>query len=171
MTEPKQPGSLLKRMAVGENVKTTLRRAILLGLFCILLFNYVLLPVRVQGNSMEPTFRDGSWHVATLLSFAARAPRRGEVVVISIAGGRRALYLKRVLGLPGETLHFFNGRLIVDGREVPEPYLAERGNWTLPQVTLEDDEFFVAGDNRSVQLEAHVLGIVKRKKITGGVWR
>jgi signal peptidase I len=49
-----------KRIVVGADLKTTLRRAILLALFCILLFNYVLLPVQVRGNSMEPTYRDGS---------------------------------------------------------------------------------------------------------------
>lgn len=170
MNDARRPASLLKKITIGENVKTTVRRAILLALFCLLLFNYVLLPVRVQGISMEPTFHDGSWHVANLLQFATRAPRRGDVVVISMAGGRRALYLKRVLGLPGETLHFFNGQLIVNGREEAEPYLGDRGIWTLPQVTLAGDEYFVAGDNRNTPIETHTLGVVKRKKIAGGVF-
>ncbi|MBU1692786.1 MAG: signal peptidase I [Verrucomicrobia bacterium] len=159
-----------KRIVVGANLKTTLRRAILLALFCILLFNYVLLPVRVRGNSMEPTYRDGSWHAVNLLKLAARHPRRGEVVVISMVG-RRALYLKRVLGLPGETVSFFNGQLIIDGREMPEPSLTDRGDWTLPAVTLGGDEYFVAGDNRAVPLEVHTLGTVKRKKMIGGILR
>ena len=163
------PAGVLRRILIGENLMTTLRRAILLALFCILLFNYVLLPVRVRGRSMEPTFRDGTWHVANLLKFAVRAPRRGEVVVISIAG-RRALYLKRVLGLPGETIGFFNGQLIVNGREQPEPYLSGRGDGTLPPITIGEDEYFVAGDNRTGPIENHTLGTVKRKKITGGVF-
>ncbi|HOW97302.1 MAG TPA: signal peptidase I [Kiritimatiellia bacterium] len=171
MNDESQPASLLKKFTVGENVKTTVRRAILLALFCLLLFNYVLLPVRVRGISMEPTFHDGSWHVANLLQFATRGPRRGEVVVISMVGGRRTLYLKRVLGLPGETIHFFNGQMIVNGREETEPYLGDRGKWTLPQVTLAADEYFVAGDNRTAPLETHTLGVVKRKKIAGGVFR
>ena len=164
----KSSAGVLRRILIGENLKTTLRRAILLALFCILFFNYVLLPVQVRGLSMEPTFRDGTWHVANLLKFAARAPHRGEVVVISIAG-QRALYLKRVLGLPGETVSFFNGQLIVNGREQSEPYLAGRGDWTLPAITIGEDEYFVAGDNRTVPIENHTLGTVKRKKITGGV--
>jgi signal peptidase I len=85
--------------------------------------------------------------------------------------GRRALYLKRVLGLPGETVRFFNGQMIIDGREMREPYLPGRGEWTLPAVKLDEDEYFVAGDNRAVPLEAHVLGTVKRKKIVGGILR
>ncbi|MBU1693856.1 MAG: signal peptidase I [Verrucomicrobia bacterium] len=160
----------LKKIMVGENLKTTLRRAILLALFCILLFNYVLLPVQVRGNSMEPTYRDGSWHAVNLLKFATRHPRRGEVVVISMVG-RRALYLKRVLGLPGETVSFFNGQLIVDGREMPDPYLTGRGDWMLPAITLDEDEYFVAGDNRAVPIETHTLGTVKRKKMIGGLLR
>jgi len=164
-----QPG-LWRRIVAGRNIRTTVRRAILLALFCLLLFNYVLLPVRVRGVSMEPTFRDGSWHLAGLLRFVGRSPRRGEVVVISITGGRRALYLKRVLGLPGETIRFSNGQLMVNGREQEEPYLADKGNWNLAETRLAEDEFFVAGDNRSVPEETHMMGTVKRDRISGGIF-
>lgn len=160
--------SRLKKMIVGSDVRATARRAILLALFTLLLFRYVLLPVRVRGISMEPSYRDGSIHLVNLLSWTTRSPHRGEVVVISMTG-RHALYFKRVLGLPGETVAFANGRLLINGREEAEPYLTDRGDWNLPEVKVGPDEFFVAGDNRSVPIETHALGLVHRSKIVGGI--
>lgn len=160
-----------RRLVVGRDVRTTLRRAILLGLFCLLLFNYVLLPVRVRGVSMSPTYLDGSWHLANLFKYVSRPPRRGDVVVISITGGRRAMYLKRVLGLPGETIGFVDGRLKINGRIEPEPYLDDPGTWNVPDLPLANDEFFVAGDNRSVPMENQTMGTIKKDKIKGGMFR
>lgn len=159
----------LKRIILGEDYRATIRRAIILGIIALLVSRYVILPVRAGGSSMEPTVRDGTWHAANLLKYIGREPQRGDVVLISMAG-MKALYLKRILGLPGETVSFLDGQLFINGLPQPEPYLAEHGNWRMPAVTVGTDTYFVAGDNRKVTLEEHTYGLVDRAKIKGGLW-
>lgn len=160
----------LRRWLIGEDLRATLRRVLVTSVVLIIVLNYVLLPVQVKGDSMAPAFRDGSWHIANLLKYKFREPRRGEVVVIR-SGTGRVLYLKRILALPGESVRFFNGQLIVNGREQKEPYVVYKGKWTLPEYKLKADEYFVAGDNRSTGPESHMMGVVRRKSIAGGILR
>jgi signal peptidase I len=91
-------------------------------------------------------------------------------VVLVRLGRGRIMYLKRVLAVPGETLAFDRGRLLVNGVERPEPYVRHQGLWTSRAYTLEEDEFFVAGDNRAMSMEAHATGVADRRRIAGGVW-
>jgi signal peptidase I len=159
-----------RRLIFGSDPKRTLRRGFLLALFTFLLVRYVYLPVRLQGVSMEPTLHGGDIHVANLLKYAWRDPRRGDIVVISMTG-RHAFYLKRVLGLPGETIAFDRGQLYVNDQPTPEPYLMETGMWKLAATPVGGNEFFVAGDNRDLPIELHTIGTVNRSKIMGGLLR
>jgi signal peptidase I len=158
-----------QRLVFGSDLRRTLRRGALLVLLACLLLRYVCLPVRLRGVSMEPTFHDGEIHVANLLKYAWREPQRGDIVVISMTG-RHALYLKRVLGLPGETISFDGGRLHADGQPVPEPYLTTTGTWHLAATAVGINDYFVAGDNRELPMELHTLGTVDRGKILGGLF-
>ncbi len=154
----------------GRRPLRTAVRAGLLAAGCWLLLRCVCLPMRVEGISMQPTIRDGSWHLANLLQYRWREPRRGELVVIRLAG-RRVFYLKRVLALPGERIAFVQGQLRIAGRDLDEPYLREHGDWTLPEVALAPDEYFVAGDHRALPLAQHKAGTVARADIVGGLLR
>jgi len=162
------PRSRFKRLLLGSNPRRTLRRSLVLAILTYLLFRYVLVPVRLRGLSMEPTFRNGSIHIANTLRYVRRDPQRGDVVVISMTGNH-AFYLKRVLGLPGERIAFDAGQLYVNHEARPEPYVPDRGTWTMPQLTVGRNEYFVAGDNRLIPMELHTLGTVNRAKIRGGL--
>ncbi len=127
-------------------------------------------PVIVRGHSMAPTLRDGSWRIATRWwCDAQRRPGRGDVVVIRRVGGRM-YYLKRVLGLPGETVHFESGRLWINGHPIPEAYRSIPSDWTLAPVRLGPEEFFVAGDNRGMPAAEHAAGRVERRFLAGKIW-
>ena len=117
---------------------------------------------------MEPAYRDGSINFVNVLSFYFREPRRGDVVAIAMAG-RSVMFLKRIIGLPGETVAFDNGALIVDGRHVHEPYLKTGCDWMMNEVQDSFDEYFVAGDNRNMPLSCHSVGRARRSKIVGAV--
>ncbi len=160
--------SFLRRVTIGSNPRRSLGMALLLALATFAICRYVVLPVRVQGLSMEPTFRDRSIHVAYMLAYARKTPQRGDIVLISMSG-RGAMYMKRVLGLPGERISFMGGQLFIDGKALEEKYLRDRGSWTMPEMSLREDEYFVAGDNRSVDISYHALGSVYRKDILGGI--
>lgn len=160
--------SSIRRIVIGKRPRQTLRVALLLALFTFIVCRYIVLPVRVQGLSMEPTYRNRSIHLAYMLAYAKNVPRRGDIVLISMSG-RGTMYMKRVLALPGERISFMGGQLFINGQPVNEDYLKARGSWTMPEMPLRQDEYFVAGDNRSVDISYHTLGSVYRSDILGEI--
>ena len=81
--------------------------------------------------------------------------------------GPHVVYVKRIIGLPGERLEIVAGIVVVDGQPLVEPQVVRRQPWTLAPVTLGPDEYFVVGDNRAMRIENHDLGRVKRARIIG----
>ena len=157
---------LWQRLIVGKNPKVTLVRAAILGLCCWLTFRHVLLPVRVTGISMEPTLRDGTVNVVNRLPYFWREPRRGEIVAIRTTG-TSVMYLKRIIAVPGEPVEFRRGTVLVNGEELAEPYLKNSQPWNLERRELGPDEYLVIGDNRTMPMELHWGGVIKRGKIVG----
>jgi signal peptidase I len=160
--------SLIRRIVIGKSPRRTLRLALLLALLSFVVFRYIFLPVRVQGLSMEPTFHNRSIHLAYMFTFSRKEPRRGDIVLISMSG-RGMMYMKRVLALPGERISFMGGQLFINGNPMNESYLRARGLWTMPEMSLRPDEYFVAGDNRSVDISFHAVGTVYRSDILGRI--
>ena len=161
--------AIWQRWWVGTSPRRTLGRCLLWAALTYVLFGGLARPMLVRGRSMEPTVRDGSLRFAHMWRYAWRDPARGQVVVIAMPGGR-TFYCKRVLGLPGEDVAFQNGALLINGRAVPESYLADAGTWTVPPVTLGEHEFYVVGDNRTLSMAEQVAGVVARHHIVGGLW-
>jgi signal peptidase I len=81
--------------------------------------------------------------------------------------GWRVVYVKRIVGLPGERLGFRDGILFVNGHAVEEPYVQQRANWNMNETTLSPGEFFVVGDNRGMRMAEHEFGRVRRERIAG----
>ncbi len=160
--------NFLKIIAVGRNPKVTFVRALILGISLVILSKYFLIPIRVRGISMEPAYHDGSVNLVNALSFRTKDPARGDVVAIRLAG-KQVMLLKRIIAFPGETVAFEDGVLFVNGREMPEPYLKIRYEWTMGKVKNDSDEYFVVGDNRSMPISLHTMGRVRRDRIVGVV--
>ncbi len=81
--------------------------------------------------------------------------------------GSRVMLLKRIVGLPGETVAFDKGRLIINGKTMSEEHIRHRGDWQMQEVKVGKNEYFVAGDNRSLPINQHVMGRVDKTKIAG----
>jgi len=156
----------LKRLFFGQNPRRTLIRAGVLAVLAYGVFGYAIRPARVKGISMEPTLRDGEYHVLNLLAYRFREPVRGDIVAIPMPGGR-AFFLKRILALPGETVAFNAGTLFINGFPVDEPYLVDLGDWQSKALTVPEDGYFVAGDNRSTPFSGHALGLVEKRQLAG----
>jgi signal peptidase I len=77
------------------------------------------------------------------------------------------MYLKRIVGLPGESIAFVDGRLLVNGRILDEPYEKSSCDWNAEAVTLGTNEYFVVGDNRTMPKEEHTFGKAERNRIVG----
>ncbi len=166
MADDKQ--NIWMRMLIGQRPLFTFVRAILLAGVCVWIFRFVFIPVYVRGDSMLPTYRDGQFGFANSLAFRSQEPSFGDVVVIEM-NGRRTMYLKRIVGLPRETVDFRNGNLFVNGEVVPEPYVVEPTDWTVPPETLGPREFYVVGDNRTMPWHAQTMGVVDRERIVGRI--
>lgn len=134
----------------------------------VVVFKWVLLPVRTYGDSMLPTYRSGGFHLVNRLAYGWREPSRGDIVAVRLAGWR-VVYVKRIVGLPGDRVAFAQGVLMVNGRPLEEPYVQQRQPWTMREVTLGPDEFFVVGDNRDMRMEQHEFGRIRRERIAGPV--
>ena len=153
-------------VVMGRNPKVTLVRVAILIVTCFVVFKFILLPIRVEGISMLPAYRDRSVNFVNRLAYLRHEPQRGDVVSIRLAG-IHVMYMKRIIGLPGETVAFENGRVLINGEVLDEPYEKSPCDWNRAPVTLDSDEYFVVGDNRTMPWEQHKLGIVHRDHIVG----
>lgn len=165
-------GSLAKQY-LGEAA-----RIIVLSLAIILPVRYFLIqPFYVKGASMEPNFMDKEYLVIDELSYRFAAPERGEIVVFRPPNAPNEFYIKRVIGLPGETVVVKDGVVTIKNAEHPEGFRLDESAY-IPgiytpgdmEVTLSDGEYFVMGDNRSVSMDSRSFGPISRSSIVGKVW-
>jgi signal peptidase I len=162
----------MRVVLIGRNWKLTLTRLIVLVVTCFIVFRFMLLPIRVEGISMMPTCQNGSVNFVNRLAYLRHGPKRGDVVGIRLSDPSimwpSLMYLKRVIGLPGETVAFINGTVEIDGQALNEPYEKNHDcDWDLPPVKLGPTEYFVVGDNRTMPAQFHVFGRVERDHIVG----
>jgi signal peptidase I len=160
--------SLLRRVVFGSNPRRTAVRVLVLGAVSFVTFGWILIPIRAEGISMLPTFESGTLHLVNRLAFASRPPGRGDVVAIRLAGPH-VLYVKRVVGLPGERISIVRGQVHVNDTLLAEPYVRNRRPWDIEAVTLSAHEYFVIGDNRGMLAGDHDFGRVDLSRIVGKV--
>ncbi len=160
---------MLKKFFVGCNWRHTLLRGAILGALAYGICSTVFLPIRVQGDSMLPLYKTGDYGFVNTLVYRWSTPQRFDVVAIRMAGNR-VMYLKRIIGLPGETVEIHDGAVHINGEVLPEPHLQFRGHWNLKKQSLGGDQYFVVGDNRGVPIHLHTFGKVKRHRIVGRAW-
>jgi len=158
----------LQVITIGRNPRNTLIRILVLVPVCFLFFHFVLLPVRVQGISMLPTYHNGSLNLVNRLAYLRHEPQHGDIVSVRYAGIHLML-MKRIIGLPGESVAFDHGRVLINGQPLPEPYEKWPSDWTLPARKLDANEYFIVGDNRTMPWQYHTFGVVERERIVGKV--
>lgn len=132
--------------------------------------------VSMIGDSMGPRLENGDITLMNRLVYETRKPRRGEVIAFKPNGNESShYYIRRVVGLPGETIEYSDGKLLIDGEELEEKYktteIEELGLLEEP-ITLKETEYFVLGDDRrsSEDSRMETVGNVKKSEIAGKVW-
>ena len=125
--------------------------------------NAISARVRVDGFSMNPTLQNGEYILVNRLAYKTGEPDRGDIIVFSQDGQD---LIKRVIGLPGETVNISEGIVTINGQELQEPYIAQDplyvGEWTVPEGYL-----FVLGDNRNDSRDSHQWGLLPVENIIG----
>lgn len=138
---------------------------------------FIAQPFIVSGSSMVPNFHDKEYLIVDELSYYLHAPTRNEVIVFHFPNpykeAKKSLYLiKRIIGLPNETVIIDNGNVIIKNKENPEglaldqSYINESFK-TSGTYTLGEDEYFVMGDNRNNSSDSRSWGVLNRKYIVG----
>ena len=150
------------RALVGRRPQRTLARVATLVVVIFVLFKFVFIAIRVEGNSMAPTYRSGRPNLINRWAYRWHGPRRGDVVAVR-AEGTYLVLLKRIVGLPGERIAIRHGNVIVNGQPLSEPYAHGREISARDEIPLGDDEYFVIGDNRDVS----IYFTVHRREILG----
>ncbi len=159
----------LQRVLIGRRPKRTLVRIVILVVVSVVVFKYVLQPVRVEGGSMLPTYKDHGVHFVNRLAYLFHGPRRGDVVAIRLLAGEHVMYMKRIVGLPGESVSFHFGRLYINGKPLDEPYVKFRGYWNHEPEPVGPDQYYFVGDNRDMPWDDHTKGRTERGQIVGKV--
>jgi signal peptidase I len=164
--EPVKKPSLWRVLVIGRNPTTTVIRALVSAAILVAIFRFILLPVRVSGISMQPTYRNGTINFVNRAAFWLREPQRGDVVGYAITG-QHVMLFKRVIALPGETIEIRDGTVFINDAELEEPYLQFRARWNTEPVELGANEFFLIGDNRGMGQTEHEFGRGPRSNILG----
>lgn len=159
---------MLRRILIGRHPARTLARAGLLALVSIGVFGFLLLPIRLQGISMLPTYRAGGFNLVNTLAYRWSPPKRGDMVAIRLAG-RHVMLVKRIVALPGERIRIADGIVYVNGAPLEEPYVRYRAAWSVLEMTLDQHEYFFIGDNRGMPQQSHEFGRAPRERIVGKV--
>jgi signal peptidase I len=143
-----------------------LLETIVLAVVLFFAINAVSARVRVDGFSMVPTLQDGEYVLVNRLAYKTRLPERGDIIVFVSPQTQDLDLIKRVIGLPGDTITVSGGVVQVNDQVLDEPYIAAapiyNGQWSVPA-----DRLFVLGDNRNDSSDSHAWGMLPVKNVIG----
>lgn len=138
---------------------------------CLLFLKFVAVRSVVDGSSMNPLLYNKDNLIVEKVSYYFRAPERFDVIVFELADEKGVHYIKRIVGLPGETVQIQDGAVFINGEKLENDVYGletiENAYQAGEPVTLADDEYFVLGDNRNNSRDSRLIGPVKRKQFLG----
>ena len=149
-----------------------------LAIFFVI-YIFVAQPHQVNGSSMDPTLQTGEFLLTEKINYRFHEPARGEIIVFrapsSACVGDRCDYIKRVIGLPGETVKVADGKFYINGELLDESHYLAPTIMTNPgaftanerEITLGEDQYFVSGDNRPGSSDSRFWGPIDKKSIIG----
>jgi signal peptidase I len=137
---------------------------------------FALLRLTVQSytvvmSSMEPTFQQGDCIMVSKVSYRSSGPQRGDVIIFDPPFDSQFPFIKRVIGLPGETVEIKDGEVSINGTPLAEDeYIAAQPNYTMSATEVPENEYFVLGDNRNNSTDSSKGWTVPRDNVIGRAW-
>jgi signal peptidase I len=125
---------------------------------------------KVIETCMEPNYVEGEWLLVSKASYWWGEPERGDVIILDPPFETDEVYIKRLIGLPGDTVEVKDGAVYLNGTALEEPYIKEAPAYTFPLKELGEDEYFVLGDNRNNANDSHSGWTITRDDIIGKAW-
>jgi len=152
-------------------------QVVIISLVIVIPIRYFLVqPFFVKGASMEPNFKDGQYLIIDEISYRFEQPKRGEVVVFKYPLDPSQFFIKRVIGLPEETVKVKDGKIFIfnklfpDGWQIEEPYLPRTiMTYGDVEIKLGQGEYFVLGDNRMASFDSRRWGVLPKNDFIGRV--
>jgi len=153
-----------------------LQQVALGGAFFVVFYIYIAQPNMIRGSSMLPTFKDKEYILTDKITYKLRSPVRGEVVILQSPTNADIDFIKRVIGLPGDTISISDGKVYLNGKQLMEPYISVYTP-IIPEGYLKDGDnilipqrsYFVLGDNRPGSSDSREYGLVPSEHIIGRV--
>lgn len=146
---------------------------ILLALIIVLPIRmFVAQPFLVNGRSMDPTLKNHDYLIVDELSYHLREPKRGEVIVFKYPLNKKEHFVKRLIGVPGDTISIINGTVTIKTKEgqtllLDEPYVVNHSYESLIDIVVPEDQLFVMGDNRAESYDSRMWKFLPRELATG----
>ncbi|MBI4175246.1 signal peptidase I [Candidatus Berkelbacteria bacterium] len=145
-------------------------------IFAFLIRQFLVQPFVVEGSSMLPNFHNAEYILVDKLRYLVNEPARSDVVIF-LPEHEDDNFIKRVIGLPGETIRMTGNQITIDGKVISEPYLdltglplESNGATTTLEKILGPNEYFVLGDNRANSRDSRDIGAISRTQIVGRAW-
>ncbi len=164
-TQP-QPEPITEQPTDWKRFVLDILETLILAVVLYFGINAISARVRVDGFSMRPTLQDGEYILVSKLAYKLGQPQRGDIVVFIFPVNPAEDLIKRVIGLPGDTINVQGGVLSINGVAMDEPYInappAYEGTWQ-----VSPDELFVLGDNRNDSRDSHQWGLLPIKNVIG----
>jgi signal peptidase I len=158
-------------MKMNEKVKKVIKEIfsiIIVIVIGILIKIYIFCPVKVQGTSMYPTLHDKDYMIMNAIGYYLNGLERFDIVVVKTDND---MIIKRVIGLPGETIEYKDNALYVNGEEIEEEFTHDiTHNFKLSEINVEvipEGYYFVVGDNRGNSSDSRTIGLISKNQIKG----
>jgi len=139
----------------------------------VMIYLFIMSPQEVSGHSMEPNFQNGDYILTNKLTFKLHDPKRGDIVIFKSPKDKNVDYIKRVIGLPGETVmlkeqHFYiNGKMLEERYDYNKPVYGQSFLQEDVEITVPEDHYFVVGDNRPGSSDSREFGPVSKFDFIG----
>lgn len=176
-----------------KNLLKEVLETLIIALVAFFLIQVTVRNFRVDGESMSPSLLDGQYilvnkavytnvpekGIARILpffkveagrSYLFHAPQRGEIIVFKPPLSQNRDFIKRIIGVPGDKVQIKQGKVIVNGVELQEPYIMENPNYEFGLTEVPPAHYFVLGDNRNRSSDSHLWGVVPYNNIVGKAW-
>lgn len=171
--EEKDPGKPQK--SIGREILSFAGYLVVVLVITYLIVHFVGVRTEVIGTSMTPTLQDGDNLIVEKLSYRFGDPQRYDIIVFPYPENPKKHYIKRIIGLPGETVQVMDGYVYINGELLDEDYgnaVMNNAGVASEPVILGSDEYFVLGDNRNNSEDSRyaAVGNIKRSEISGRAW-
>jgi len=157
------------RHAIWAVLREIIQTALISLAIFLFVYVFVVQPHRVKGGSMLPNFTDGELLLTEKISYYFSKPQRGDVLVFEAPNSQKVDFIKRIIGLPGESITIKDGSVFINDPKLTENYVNSSTSGSV-SIILSDDEYFVLGDNRNSSSDSRAFGPVKKNSFRGRAW-